>query len=258
MQQPTIEEEQKQITKKLSLIQNIIMVMSNKGGVGKSTVSANLAEQLALQGFKTALLDIDIHGPSQDKLFGLTDPKVKVNQDKLMEPIIINKNLKLITIAGMIENENNALIWRGPLKISIMKQFLVDVNWGELDFLIIDAPPGTGDEPLSIAQFVEKLAGVIIVTTPSPLALPDTRKAINFATKLDLNILGIVENMSGMICPHCHQEIYLDKTVSINDHDEYQILGSIPMNHALFDNPEVTSSEADFKKYFGYFIRVSI
>lgn len=199
--------EEAEINEAMGKIKNKIMIMSNKGGVGKSTVAANLAVSLAKKGFKTGLLDIDLHGPSQGQLFGLRDKQHNMVDGKI-QPFLF-ENIKLITTAGLIGDESQPLIWRGPLKIGLIKQFLKDANWGDLDYLLIDSPPGTGDEPLTIAQLVPNLTGVIIVTTPQELAILDSRKAINFARKINVPILGWIENMAIMTCPHCAKEINL-------------------------------------------------
>ncbi len=198
------------IKERMKLINKTIAVMSNKGGVGKSTVSVNIAAGLAMRNYKVGLFDADLHGPSVFKMLGIEGKKIFVMEDQIMplEPI---PNLKVISMAGLIDSCESPLIWRGPLKIKVIEQFLADVEWGNLDFLIVDLPPGTGDEPLTIMQFIPDISGSIIVTTPQEVATLDARKAINFARKLNTSIIGIVENMSGMICPHCKEEINIFK-----------------------------------------------
>jgi ATP-binding protein involved in chromosome partitioning len=188
-----------------------ILVMSNKGGVGKSTVAVNLALGLVHKSMRVGLLDIDLHGPSIPKMLGLEEMALVGNAGKI-QPVLYAFNLKVVSMAFLLKDKESPVIWRGPLKMGAIKQFLGEVDWGELDYLIIDSPPGTGDEPLSIAQLIKDMDGVIIVTTPQEVALLDSRKAVNFARQLKVPVLGIVENMSGFVCPHCGQTTYLFKT----------------------------------------------
>ncbi len=186
---------------KLSRIKNKLLVMSGKGGVGKSSVAAYLALILAKQGFHVGLLDVDLHGPSIPKMLGLRG-NLDIAPDRQIIPQAYNPNLKVVSIESMLEDPDSAMIWRGPLKHGVIQQFLADCRWDELDFLIIDSPPGTGDEPLSVAKLIPD-AKAIIVTTPQEVALADVRKSINFCRKVKLEIAGLVENMSGLYCPHC-------------------------------------------------------
>jgi len=202
-------EEEAKISRTLARIQNRILVFSGKGGVGKSTVAANLALALSLKEKKVGLLDVDIHGPNLAKMLGVEDKRMEISPDHI-KPVQINNNLKLVSMALLLENPDLPVIWRGPMKMKIIQQFLGDVDWGDLDWLIIDSPPGTGDEPLSVAQLIPA-TGAIIVTTPQEVSVMDSRKAVIFAMKLNLKILGIIENMSGMVCPHCGQRIDLFK-----------------------------------------------
>jgi len=188
-----------------------ILVMSNKGGVGKSTVAVNLALGLVHKGMRVGLLDVDVHGPSIPKMLGLEEMAMVGNADKI-QPVLYAFNLKVVSMAFVLKDKESPVIWRGPLKMGAIKQFLAEVDWGELDYLIIDSPPGTGDEPLSIAQLIKDIDGVIIVTTPQEVALLDSRKAVNFARQLNVPVLGIVENMSGFVCPHCGKSTDLFKT----------------------------------------------
>lgn len=196
------------IKEKMLKIKNKIMIMSNKGGVGKSTISVITAEMLTRRGFKTALLDADIHGPSIAKMTGTEKMSYELNEDGTINPIEVN-GLKIVSMGSIIKETDKALIWRGPLKISIIRQLLADTNWGDLDYLVIDLPPGTGDEPLSIAQEIPKITGAIIVTTPQSISKLDVKKAIDFLNKLNINIIAVVENMSSVICPHCNKEFDL-------------------------------------------------
>lgn len=194
--------EQQQLSERMSQIKYKIVVLSGKGGVGKSTVAVNLAVSLSLNGNRVGLLDVDIHGPSIPKLLNLEGRPVEVNGDMIV-PVSLSDNLKVMSIGFMLRNKDDAVIWRGPMKMNVIKQFLKDVDWGDLDFLIIDSPPGTGDEPLSVCQLIENPDGAIVVTTPQEIALADVRKSINFCHQLKLRVLGVVENMSGFVCPKC-------------------------------------------------------
>ncbi len=195
-------------------IQNIkhkIVVMSGKGGVGKSTVATNLAFALSMHGAEVGLLDVDINGPDIAMMLGIEDERLG-SMDGAIAPVIVPPHLKVVSMAFLLKDKDTPVIWRGPLKMQVIQQFLGDVAWGELDYLIIDLPPGTGDEPLSIAQLIPDSSGAIVVTTPQDVALLDSRKAVNFAKTLKMPIIGILENMSGLICPHCKKTIDLFKT----------------------------------------------
>lgn len=212
--QKTLEEEKELIQKRISKIKNRIMVMSGKGGVGKTTMAVNLAFALQMKGFTVGLLDADIHGPNAPKMLGIADSKPNVSSGGGIIPVKIPLGgggaLEVISMAFFLEKDA-PVIWRGPLKMSAIRQFLSEVEWGDLDYLIIDLPPGTGDEPLSIAQLIPDVTGSIIVTTPQDVALLDSRRSVNFSKKLNVPVLGIVENMSGFRCPHCGKEISLFK-----------------------------------------------
>lgn len=212
-------------------IKNKLIVMSGKGGVGKSTVSVNLACGLSLMGKKVGLLDIDLHGPNIPKMLGIESRKITKTENSL-NPVITESGLKVMSIASIIEDKDKPIIWRGPLKASTINQFVNDVDWGELDYLIIDSPPGTGDEPLSACQAIKSLTGAVIVSTPQEVAILDSRKSIMFAKELNIPFIGVIENMSGFICPHCNEEIDLfgkggaKKTAKeLNVH----FLGAIPL-----------------------------
>jgi len=192
----------------ISRIKNKIIVMSGKGGVGKTTVAVNLSYGLALKGYKTGILDVDLHGPNIAKMLGIEGKRLGSSPFG-MEPVEVMQNLKAISIALLIEDPDKPIIWRGPLKMQTIKQFLSDVNWGDLDYLIIDAPPGTGDEPLSVCQLISDINGAVIVTTPQDVAILDSRKSVQFAKELKMPVIGIIENMSGFLCPHCQKEIDL-------------------------------------------------
>ena len=190
-------------------IKNKILVLSGKGGVGKSTVAVHLSVALADRGLTVGLLDVDLHGPSIPRMLGLADRRAAVKEGALF-PIDHGPHLKVFSIPFVLAEKDAAVIWRGPRKGGAIRQLLSDVQWGPLDYLVIDAPPGTGDEPLSIAQTIPGVKA-LVVTTPQVVSVEDVRRSLTFLNKVNLPILGIVENMSGLICPHCHQEIALFK-----------------------------------------------
>ncbi len=209
--QKHIQAEQEQIRKRLKQIKHQVLVLSGKGGVGKSTVAVNLAMSLALAGKNVGLLDIDIHGPSVPKILGIEKEIVQTLGDTIL-PVEMVGNLKVMSIGFMLRQSDDAVIWRGPMKYQMIKQFLKDVQWGNLDFLVVDSPPGTGDEPLSIVQLLEDADGAVIVTTPQEVALADVRKCISFCNTLNLSVLGVLENMSGFICPKCGEKTDIFKS----------------------------------------------
>ena len=188
-----------------------IMVFSGKGGVGKSTIAVNLAYAIAMEkGKDVGVMDVDIHGPNVPKLLGVENERM-ISMGGKIQPVKVLDNLKVVSIGFLLENQDTAVIWRGPLKIKIIRQFADEIEWGKPDYMIIDLPPGTGDEPLSIAQELQPVDGAIVVTTPQDLSLLDSRKAVDFARKLEVPVLGIVENMSGLRCPHCGKMIEIFK-----------------------------------------------
>jgi len=189
------------LASRLCRIRHKVVVLSGKGGVGKSTVAVNLAAALLLAGKRVGLLDVDIHGPSVPTMLGIEREKLQGSSDGLLPADI--GGLKVMSIGFLLNDPDDAVIWRGPLKMGVIKQFLKDVAWGDLDYLIIDSPPGTGDEPLSVCQLVGKLDGAVVVTTPQKVAAIDVRKSITFCRKLNVPVLGVVENMSGFACPKC-------------------------------------------------------
>jgi len=198
------------IGQRLARIKNRLLVFSGKGGVGKSTVAANLAFTLSERGYRVGALDVDIHGPNLAKMLGVEGRKIDGTADGI-RPVPVRKNLTLVSMSFLTAGPDNPIIWRGPMKMKIIEQFLGDVEWGDLDWLVIDSPPGTGDEPLSVAQLVPA-TGAVVVTTPQDVSVLDSRKAVVFAQKLNLKIVGIIENMSGLVCPHCGGRIDLFKT----------------------------------------------
>jgi ATP-binding protein involved in chromosome partitioning len=203
------QEQENRIKKNVGRIKTKIVVMSGKGGVGKTTVAVNIASGLAKKGFKVGILDVDIHGPNVPKMLGLEGQDLQWGPNGII-PMNAMKNLSAMSMSFLLSDPEAPVIWRGPMKIQLINQFLGDVEWGDLDYLVVDLPPGTGDESLSIAQQI-KGAKALIVTTPQDVSLLDSRKAVNFARKLDMPILGIVENMSGLSCPHCGGKIDLFK-----------------------------------------------
>jgi len=229
------------INHRMDKIKHKLIIISGKGGVGKSMVAVNLAYGLLFQGKAVGILDIDIHGPSLAKMVGIEDRRLSFSDNDVIEPIAITSSLKIITIASLLEDADTPIIWRGPLKMKLISQFLGDVDWGELDYLVIDSPPGTGDEPLSVAQLVPGLSGAIIVTTPQEIALLDSRKSVNFAKSLKISVIGIIENMSGLICPHCGKEIDLFKTgggEKAAAELKVAFLGRIPIEPAIVDSTD--------------------
>ncbi len=197
------------IRETMAQIKNKFLVLSGKGGVGKSTVAVHLAVALSDRGFLTGLLDIDLHGPSIPGMLGLSGQRITAEKG-LLKPLAYGKRLKVVSMASVLGDQEAALIWRGPRKGGAIRQLLGEVLWGPLDFLIIDAPPGTGDEPLSVAQSIPGIKA-IVVTTPQQVAIRDVKRSLRFLDKVALPIAGVIENMSGLVCPHCHQKIDLFK-----------------------------------------------
>jgi ATP-binding protein involved in chromosome partitioning len=193
--------DRQKLQSRLCRVRHKVLVLSGKGGVGKSTVAVNLAMALSMAGKRVGLLDIDIHGPSVPTMLGLEHATVRGEDDELLP--VETEGLKVVSAGFFLRNLDDALIWRGPLKMAAIKQFLKDVAWGDLDFLIVDSPPGTGDEPLSVIQLIGRLDGAVIVTTPQRVAAADVRKSITFCRQLEVPILGVVENMNGFACPRC-------------------------------------------------------
>jgi len=226
--------EDEAILASLSRIKHKIFVLSGKGGVGKSSVSANLAACLSKKGYKTGLMDVDVHGPSIAQMLGIKDI-LDISENHLLIPKKISDTLKVVSVQSLMQDKDQAIIWRGPAKTGMIRQFVSSVEWGDLDFLIIDAPPGTGDEPLTVVQTIPEALGVI-VTTPQEVALADIRKSISFCKTVRLKTLGIVENMAGFKCPHCHEPIDLFSSGGGERTAKSQgltFLGSIPFDTAV-------------------------
>ena len=222
------------VTECLGKIKHKILVFSGKGGVGKSTVAVNLAASLAESGAKVGLLDIDFHGPSVPVLLGLQNYKADYGRGGLVP--YEKGNLKVMSIAFALEGDRNAVIWRGPMKMHTIKQLLGQVDWGKLDYLIIDSPPGTGDEPLSVCQTIEDADGAVIVTTPQEVAVSDVRRSVDFCEKLNLPVIGVVENMSGFVCPKCGEVVDIFKSgggEAMCQEMEVKFLGKIPLEPGI-------------------------
>jgi Mrp family chromosome partitioning ATPase len=215
----------------MAKIKHKIVVGSGKGGVGKSTVTVNLAAALQGRGYKVGILDADITGPNIPKLLGIEDHQL-VSGPNGLEPANAS-GLKVISMALLLKSRDSAVVWRGPMKMAALKQFISEVNWGDLDFLLVDLPPGTSDEPISAAQLISGLDGAVVVTTPQEVALLDSRKAVNMFRLMEVRVLGIVENMSGLICPHCGEKIEVFKTgggVRAAQELDVPFLGTIPLD----------------------------
>ena len=237
---PDLAERSKQIQKlqdNMAAIKHKIVVLSGKGGVGKTTVAVGLTLALGRNNKKVGILDTDIHGPNVALMLGLEGQQLGGHENTI-EPLIAENGIRVISMANLLPDSSTPVIWRGPAKLGAIRQFLSDTAWGELDCLVIDSPPGTGDEPLTIAQLIPNMDGAIIVTTPQDVALLDCRKCVNFARQVDLPIIGIIENMSGMICPHCGGKIDPFKTgggKKAADEMNVKFLGSVPMDPVVVE-----------------------
>lgn len=228
----TVQKQDMKLIKNLMRIKHKIIVTSGKGGVGKSTVSVNIAMVLAMRGYDVGLLDADIHGPNIPKMFHIEDAVLHADDEGIM-PIIVPPSLKIMSMAFLIQDSDNPVIWRGPMKIGALRQFVADVRWGNLDYLIVDLPPGTGDEPLTVAQLMPDADGMVVVTTPQEVALLNSRKSVGFARQLKMPVLGIIENMSGFVCPNCRKEVDLFKKgggEQAAKELDVPFLGSIPVD----------------------------
>ena len=235
-QQKQREQEQEKLKTRMDGIGKKILILSGKGGVGKSTVAANLAMGLALSDKKVGLLDIDLHGPSIPRILGLEGQRLDIDSQNNIKPVRLYENFAVVSIGFMLTSARDAVIWRGPLKFNVIRQFLADVNWGALDFLVIDSPPGTGDEPLSVAQLAGKNTYAIVVTTPQDVAIADVRRSVAFCETLSIPVMGIVENMSGFMCPHCGKETHLFGTGGgqrLAEEMGVAFLGSIPLEPGI-------------------------
>ena len=220
------------ICQKMDAIGRKILIMSGKGGVGKTTVTVNIANALLAQGFSVGVLDTDIHGPNVAKMFGCEQNILMQTEDGEIQPVSPRENLKIVSLSFALNTPTEAVVFRGPMKLSVIKQFLSDVAWGTLDYLLIDSPPGTGDEQLAVCQSIPAMTGAIIVTTPQEVALLDARRSVSFATQLDLDVIGVVENMSYLSCPDCGKHIPIFGTgggKKLCEEYNLDLLGEIPM-----------------------------
>lgn len=241
-------EDRRQLQSRLCRIRHKVVVLSGKGGVGKSTVAVNLAMALTLSGKKVGLLDVDIHGPSIPTMLGLEGSVIQGCDEGIL-PVAM-EGMKVMSLGFLLQNPDDAVIWRGPMKMNVIRQFLTEVVWGDLDYLIIDSPPGTGDEPLSVCQLVGTLDGAVIVTTPQKVAAVDVRKSITFCRQLAVPVLGVVENMSGFVCPKCGEITPILRSGGgrrIAEDMDVPFLGSIPMDPAI---AEASDSGRVFVQHF--------
>jgi len=232
-----VKEQENKIKEKMSGIKHKIIVMSGKGGVGKTSVSVNLAGMLSASGKKTALFDADIHGPNSAKMLGIEKESV-FQLDSGIEPVSVSPSLKVISMALTGNSTGGPYVWRGPMKSAVIRQFLADVNWGDLDYLVIDTPPGTGDEALSVCQLIPDITGIVVVTTPQDVSVMDAKRSLEFADMLKLRVLGMIENMSGFVCPHCGKNTDLfKKGGGRSAAKEFGIafLGDIPFDQDIVD-----------------------
>jgi len=228
-------EQEARLRKNMSRVKKSFIVMSGKGGVGKTSVAVNLACAISKSGKDVAILDTDFHGPNIAKMLGIE--RMTMGQaGPAIEPVEVYPNLKAVSLGLLGNSPDQPIIWRGPMKYSVIRQFLAEVNWGQLDYLIIDSPPGTGDEPLSVCQLIPDITGAIIVSTPQDVAVLDARKSVLFARELNIPVTGIIENMSGFTCPHCRKEINIFKKGGGQKAAEelhVPFLGSIPFDPML-------------------------
>jgi len=232
--------EQKLLEKNMERVRYRFMILSGKGGVGKSTVAVNLAVTLSLEGAEVGIIDADIHGPNIPKMMGVESVKPFISSEGFI-PVRTHQEIKVMSMAFLLRSKDDAVIWRGPLKHGLLKQFLGEVLWEDLDYLIFDLPPGTGDEALSIAHLLKRVDGAIVVTTPQEVALLDARKSITFCQRLNIPLIGVVENMSGMICPHCQKEIDLFKKgggVRAAKEMGVPFLGRIPLDPGMVESTD--------------------
>jgi ATP-binding protein involved in chromosome partitioning len=232
--QTDLENDDWMLAARLERIKHAIVVLSGKGGVGKSTVAVNLAVTLALSGKRVGLLDVDIHGPSIPTMLGIVEQRIESDGGGIIPARV--GNLLVVSIGLLLKNRDDAVIWRGPMKATVIRQFIADVNWGELDYLVVDCPPGTGDEPLSVCQLLGKSAGAVVVTTPQEVAAADVRKSVNFCLQLGMPVMGVVENMSGFVCPSCGSTTDIFRTgggKNVADTFRIPFLGRIPIDPAV-------------------------
>ncbi len=249
------EEEQKariqqeiNIANNMSHIKHKIVVMSGKGGVGKSTVAANLAETFNKMGYNTGILDVDIHGPNIPKLFGKEGEVLGIDEEKIL-PVMSEDGVAIMSMGLLLDSQDTPIIWRGPQKTGVIRQFISDVKWGNLDVLIIDNPPGTGDEPLTVLQTIPDVDAVVMVTTPNSLSQEDVLKCVTMTKKMKISNIGLIENMAYFICPHCEEKLNIfgesqgDKFAELMS---IEFLGSIPLTEDVakaVDNDTIISAK---------------
>jgi ATP-binding protein involved in chromosome partitioning len=269
MRKDQMEVQKKEIKERLHHIKNKILVMSGKGGVGKSSVSAYLAVALSKKGFAVGLMDVDLHGPSIPRMLGLKGTVGPGHVKGKAQPVKYLPNMHVISIEVLLGDKDAATIWRGPLKGGVIRQFIADIEWMDLDYMIIDSPPGTGDEPLTVAQTISD-AKALIVTTPQEISLADVRKSINFCRQVKMEILGLVENMSGLKCPYCGKMIDIFKTqggMLTAKKENLRLLGTLPMepeivqrgdagDMSLLDNPELPITR-EFNKIVDEIVKIT-
>ena len=263
------ERQKREIQERLQHIKNKILIMSGKGGVGKSSVAAYLSLALSKKGFAVGLMDVDLHGPSIPRILGLKGSVEPGHIKGKVHPIKYLPNMEVISIEVLMGDKDAATIWRGPLKGGVIRQFISDIEWMDLDYMIIDSPPGTGDEPLTVAQTISD-AKALIVTTPQEISLADVRKSINFCRKVKMEILGIVENMSGLKCPYCGKIIDIFKTqggMLTAEKENVRLLGTLPMEPevvkrgdegdlSLLDNPDLLITQ-EFNKIVDEIVKIT-
>lgn len=223
---------EEKVRERMRLVKHKLAVISGKGGVGKSVITANLAVALSLRGWDVGILDADIHGPSIPKILGIRGERLQAGPPGIF-PAEGPSGVKVVSMDLILPRDETPVIWRGPMKMSAIRQFLADVAWGRLDYLLVDLPPGTGDEPLSILQLIPEMDGVLIVTIPSEVSQIVVKKAVSFARELKTPILGIIENMSGFICPHCGAETAIFRVgggEKISREMDVPFLGRIPLD----------------------------
>ena len=233
----SIDNTRQKINERMGKVKHKLIIMSGKGGVGKSAVAVNLCYSLALSGKRVGLLDVDIHGPSIGKMMGIEGKPLTGIQNGIIEPLK-KDNIEVVTMASLLPDPTLPVIWRGPLKMKAIAQFLGDINWGELDYLVVDSPPGTGDEPLSVIQLLGKLDGSIIVTTPQDVSLLDASKTVKFSRELKVPVIGVIENMSGFICPECGAKIDIFKSGGgrkLAEKMEIPFLGEVPLDPSIVE-----------------------
>lgn len=269
MRKDQMEVQKKEIKERLHHIKNKILVMSGKGGVGKSSVAAYLAVALSKKGFAVGLMDVDLHGPSIPRILGLKGTVGPGHVKGKAQPVKYLPNMHVISIEVLLGDKDAATIWRGPLKGGVIRQFIADIEWMDLDYMIIDSPPGTGDEPLTVAQTISD-AKALIVTTPQEISLADVRKSINFCRQVKMEILGLVENMSGLKCPYCGKMIDIFKTqggMLTAKKENLRLLGTLPMepeivqrgdagDMSLLDNPELPITR-EFNKIVDEIVKIT-